>query len=72
MIGLVPLKLEKNYLLTLFEADKLNYLGLKKYDFLSLKETFSFANFSFIREVREFLKLNLPIYQNINFQDEKT
>lgn len=72
LIGLVPLKLEKNHLLTLFEADKLNYLGLKKYDFLSLKETFSFANFSFIREVREFLKLDLPSYQDINFQDEKT
>ncbi|RHZ35580.1 PHP domain-containing protein [endosymbiont GvMRE of Glomus versiforme] len=72
LTGLVPLKHDKNYILALFEAEKLNYLGLKKYDFLSLKETFSFVNFSFIREVKEFLKLNLPSYQDINFEDEKT
>jgi DNA polymerase-3 subunit alpha len=72
LVGLVPLKSENNSLLTLFEADKLNYLGLKKYDFLSLKEVFNFINFSFIREAREFLKFNLPSYQNLNLQDKKT
>ncbi|CAI2187102.1 19474_t:CDS:2 [Funneliformis geosporum] len=72
LVGLVPLKLENNYLLTLFEAEKLNHLGLRKYDFLSLKETFSFINFSFIREVKEFLKFNLPNYQDLDFQDKKT
>ena len=47
--GLVPLKTEKNYLLTLFEENNFRQLGLKKYDFLSLKETLSF-----IRETRNF------------------
>ncbi|CAG8611086.1 4115_t:CDS:2, partial [Ambispora gerdemannii] len=42
LAGSVPLKLEKDYLLALFEEDKLAKLGLKKYDFLSLRETLGF------------------------------
>ena len=70
LIGLVPLKLEKNYLLTLFEEKNFTQLGLKKYDFLSLKETLGF-----IRETREFLSnksAELPDYQEVNLADEKT
>ena len=67
LIGTVPLKLEKDCLLTLFEEDKLAELGLKKYDFLSLRETLGF-----IREAREILKVNLPDYQEINLTDQKT
>ncbi|CAG8836120.1 32788_t:CDS:2, partial [Racocetra persica] len=47
LVGSVPLKTEKDYLLTLFEENKLAELGLKKYDFLSLRETLGF-----IREAR--------------------
>jgi len=61
------LKLEKDYLLTLLEEDKLAELGLKKYDFLSLRETLSF-----IHEAREILSTNLPDYQEINLADQKT
>ena len=69
---LVPIKKEKNFLLSLYDKDKLAQMGLKKYDFLSLKETFGFINFSFIREVKEFLRFELPTYQDINLQDKKT
>ncbi|MCE8159332.1 MAG: PHP domain-containing protein [Candidatus Moeniiplasma glomeromycotorum] len=68
----VPVKKEKNFLLSLYDKDKLAQIGLKKYDFLSLKETFGFINFSFIREVKEFLRFELPTYQDINLQDKKT
>jgi len=61
------LKSEKDYLLTLLEEDKLAELGLKKYDFLSLRETLSF-----IHEAREILSTNLPDYQEINLADQKT
>ncbi|CAG8616119.1 8643_t:CDS:2, partial [Ambispora leptoticha] len=67
LTGSVPLKSEKDYLLTLFEEDKLAELGLKKYDFLSLRETLGF-----IREAREILKVNLPDYQEVNLTDQKT
>jgi len=67
LTGSVPLKLEKDYLLALFEEDKLAKLGLKKYDFLSLRETLGF-----IREVRESLQINLPDYREINLADQKT
>jgi DNA polymerase-3 subunit alpha len=67
LTGLVPLKLEKDCLLTFFEEDKLNQLGLKKYDFLSLRETLSF-----IRETKEILQVNLPDYSEVSLQDEKT
>ena len=67
LIGSVPLRSEKDCLLTLFEEDKLAGLGLKKYDFLSLRETLGF-----IREAREILKVNLPDYQEIDLTDQKT
>jgi DNA polymerase III subunit alpha len=67
LVGSVPLKSEKDYLLTLFEEDKLIELGLKKYDFLSLRETLGF-----IREARKILKINLPDYQELNLTDQKT
>jgi DNA polymerase III subunit alpha len=67
LIGVVPLKSEKDCLLALFEEDKLAGLGLKKYDFLSLRETLGF-----IRETRRILKVNLPDYQEINLTDQKT
>jgi len=70
LVGLVPLKTENDYLITLFEENNFSQLGLKKYDFLSLKETLGF-----IRETREILsskKINLPDYQEVNLTDEKT
>ena len=67
LIGSVPLKSEKDFLLTFFEEDKLAQLGLKKYDFLSLRETLGF-----IREAKEILKVNLPDYQEIDLNDQKT
>ena len=67
LTGSVPLKSEKDCLLTLFEEDKLAQLGLKKYDFLSLRETLGF-----IREAREILAINLPNYREINLSDPKT
>ncbi|CAI2202067.1 14245_t:CDS:1 [Funneliformis geosporum] len=67
LVGSVPLKSEKDCLLTLFEEDELAGLGLKKYDFLSLRETLGF-----IREVKEILKVNLPNYQEIDLTDQKT
>lgn len=69
---LIPVKKSEKLLLSFYNENTLTLAGLKKYDFLSLKETFSFANFNFIREVSQFLKLNLPNYQDINFQDKKT
>jgi DNA polymerase-3 subunit alpha len=67
LAGSVPLKSEKDYLLVLFEEDKLAKLGLKKYDFLSLRETLGF-----IREAKEILQTNLPSYQEVNLEDKKT
>ncbi|CFW92797.1 DNA polymerase III (alpha subunit) [endosymbiont DhMRE of Dentiscutata heterogama] len=67
LVGLVPLKAEKDYLLTLFEENKLAELGLKKYDFLSLRETLGF-----IREARSILSTSLPDYQKISLTDQKT
>ncbi|CAG8723113.1 9614_t:CDS:2, partial [Racocetra persica] len=63
----IPLKAEKDYLLTLFEENKLAALGLKKYDFLSLRETLGF-----IREARSILSTSLPDYQKISLTDQKT
>ncbi|CAG8674229.1 5227_t:CDS:2, partial [Cetraspora pellucida] len=62
LVGSVPLKTEKDYLLTLFEENKLAELGLKKYDFLSLRETLGF-----IREARSILSISLPDYQEAFF-----
>ncbi|CAG8456875.1 27251_t:CDS:2 [Gigaspora margarita] len=67
LIGTVPLKSEKDYLLALFEENALAKLGLKKYDFLSLRETLGF-----IRETRESLPISLPDYREINLADPKT
>ncbi|MEG7978512.1 MAG: hypothetical protein NY202_00920 [Mollicutes bacterium UO1] len=67
LTGSVPLKSEKDYLLVLFAEDKLAKLGLKKYDFLSLRETLGF-----IREARENLSISLPEYQKIKLADQKT
>ncbi|KLL04542.1 MAG: DNA polymerase III subunit alpha [Mycoplasmataceae bacterium RV_VA103A] len=67
LVGSVPLKTEKDYLLTLFEENKLAELGLKKYDFLSLRETLGF-----IREARSILSISLPDYQEIILTDQKT
>ncbi|CAG8445056.1 18100_t:CDS:2, partial [Cetraspora pellucida] len=67
LVGLVPLKAEKDYLLALFEENKLAELGLKKYDFLSLRETLGL-----IREARSILSTSLPDYQKISLTDQKT
>ncbi|CAH1755736.1 9164_t:CDS:10 [Entrophospora sp. SA101] len=67
LIGMVPLKSEKDYLLALSEEDKLAKLGLKKYDFLSLRETLGF-----IREARTNPQISLPTYQEVNLADKKT
>jgi len=72
----VPLSTQKDYSLTFFEEDKLTQLGLKKYDFLSLKETFSFVTdiktLSFLSEVKGILKIDLPSYQEVDLKDKKT
>ncbi|CAG8574802.1 5337_t:CDS:2 [Ambispora gerdemannii] len=63
LTGSVPLKSEKDCLLTLFEEDKLAQLGLKKYDFLNtpsariLFNRFCPQNFT---ELVLFLALNRP------------
>ncbi|WNE40277.1 MAG: Error-prone DNA polymerase [Mycoplasmataceae bacterium] len=67
LIGLIPLRSENDYFLSLFEEENLAKLGLKKYDFLSLRETLGF-----IREAKEILQINLPDYQELNLKDEKT
>lgn len=67
LIGTVPLRSEKDYLLTLFEEDRIAELRLKKYDFLSLRETLGF-----IHKAREILKVNLPDYQEVDLTDQKT
>jgi len=72
----VPLSSQKDFLLTFFGEDKLTQLGLKKYDFLSLKETFSFVTdiktLGFLSEVKGTLKVNLPNYQEVDLKDKKT
>jgi len=72
----VPLSTQKDYPLTFFEEDKLTQLGLKKYDFLSLKGKFSFVTdiktLSFLSEVKGILKIDLPSYQEIDLKDKKT
>ena len=67
LTGNIPLKLEKNFLLALFEEESFSQLGFKKYDFLSLKETLSL-----IREARELLLINLPEYHQVKLDDTKT
>jgi DNA polymerase-3 subunit alpha len=67
LIGLIPLRSENDFFLSLFEEEKLAKLGLKKYDFLSLRETLGF-----IRESKEIIQTNLPDYQELNLEDEKT
>ncbi|CAJ0841917.1 10678_t:CDS:2 [Entrophospora sp. SA101] len=61
LLGLVPLRTEKDYLIALFEENKLGCLGLKKYDFLSLKETLGF-----IQQTRKILAIELPGYQELD------
>lgn len=67
LVGNIPLKLEKNFLLALFEEESFSQLGFKKYDFLSLKETLSL-----IRESRELLPINFPDYHQVKLDDAKT
>lgn len=69
---LVPIKKEEKWLLSFYEESKLALLGLKKYDFLSLAETLELPSLDFIKEVKDVLKIKLPSYHEINFQDEKT
>jgi hypothetical protein len=42
-------------------------LGLKKYDFLSLRETLGF-----VKEAKEILQISLPDYQGVDLNDQKT
>ena len=76
LIGLVPVQKEKNFLLTLYEEPELAQLGLKKYDFLSLKETLGFItdikSLNFLSEVKGNLQIKLPSYQEVDLNDPKT
>jgi len=67
LVGNIPLRGEKSFLLALFEEENFSQLGLKKYDFLSLKETLSL-----IREARELISINFPDYQRVKLDDPKT
>jgi DNA polymerase III alpha subunit len=61
---LLPLKQEKDYLVSYYSEKDLNLMGLKKYDFLSL------TSLGDLREIKEVLgKKNLP---KCNFRDKAT
>jgi DNA polymerase III alpha subunit len=66
-LGLIPLKTEGESIISLFEEKTLSLLGLKKFDFLSLRETLGL-----IKNVSKKLCIKLPNYSEINLEDEKT
>jgi DNA polymerase-3 subunit alpha len=77
LVGLVPLLSgEKDICLALFEEEQLTQMGLKKYDFLSLKESFGLIadikSLNFLSEVKGLMQLKLPAYQEVNLNDKKT
>ena len=64
----VPLAFFQDYPVVFWEEKKLNELGLKKYDFLSLKETFSFLKFA-----RDSLSIaDLNDCSEVDLNDKKT
>ncbi|CAG8835991.1 9391_t:CDS:2, partial [Cetraspora pellucida] len=69
LVGTVPIKSEKDFLVTFFEENQLTQLGFKKYDFLSLKETLSFV--SLIKGLSS-LRRKLPSYHEVDLADPKT
>ncbi|KLL02310.1 MAG: DNA polymerase III alpha subunit [Mycoplasmataceae bacterium RC_NB112A] len=69
---LIPVKKEEGVLFSFYEENKLALLGLKKYDFLSLAESFALPSLDFIKEWKDILRIKLPDYQEISLQDEKT
>ncbi|CAG8468909.1 17460_t:CDS:2, partial [Racocetra fulgida] len=69
LVGTVPVKSEKDFLVTFFEENQLTQLGFKKYDFLSLKETLSFV--SLIKGLSS-LRRKSPSYHEVDLTDPKT
>ena len=74
---MIPLQKEKNFFLTFFSEEHLNKIGLRKYDFLSLKETLGIiANLKkenvFLEEKNNESLPNFPSYQEIDLSDKKT
>jgi len=63
----VPLKKEKDFLVSFYSEEELALLGLKKYDFLSLTESLSL-----ISKTQGLLNVSLPSYQEVNLQDLPT
>ncbi|CAG8499869.1 31281_t:CDS:2 [Gigaspora margarita] len=71
LVGTIPTKSEKDFLITFFEENQLTQLGFKKYDFLSLKETLGFV--SLIKGLNSPSTPNkLPSYHEVDFTDSKT
>jgi DNA polymerase III alpha subunit len=67
LIGLIPLKKQQDFLISCLEEKSLTLLGLKKFDFLSLKETLGS-----IRETAQLVASPLPKYSAVDLADEKT
>lgn len=63
----IPIKVDNEFQVCLYQNEYLNNLGFKKYDFLSLTESLGFINYLKKKHVG-----NIPNYRNINLDDEKT
>ncbi|CAG8804305.1 10095_t:CDS:2, partial [Racocetra persica] len=72
LAGSIPVKLESDFLVSLFEEEQLAQLGFKKYDFLSLKETLGFVTLIKNLTSHQHLPAKLPTYQEVDLADPKT
>jgi DNA polymerase-3 subunit alpha len=61
----IPVKEEKDFLISLYQKDYLGSLGFIKYDFLSLTESLGF-----IKNIRK--NFTIPDYEDLDLNDEKT
>ncbi|WNE41727.1 MAG: Error-prone DNA polymerase [Mycoplasmataceae bacterium] len=61
----IPVKEDKNFLISLYKKECLGNLGFIKYDFLGLTESLGF-----IKSIRK--NFDIPDYKDLNLNDEKT
>ena len=76
LVGMVPIRKKENFPFSFFSGEELEKLGLRRYDFLSLKESLGFIsdvkNLKFLSNLKFDLKINLPTFQEVDLFDKKT
>jgi DNA polymerase III subunit alpha len=63
----IPIKVDNEFQICLYQNEYLSNLGFKKYDFLGLTESLGFINYLKKKHVK-----NIPDYRNVNLDDERT